>query len=429
MERTSDTATAAGGEPPDRTDEPNNEGRDVASPPPPTTPSATSSRRQSFLQHKAFTIHKDSSLTFSCDDDSFLEAFGINTNASTTGTTGGHSRTDVESCPSELAHFSGSSSDNVYLPASSTTCSSLQSSQSTSPTPLTLAVPFSQMSLPTSPVSPISPPPPPRDSETAVSMPPSMPGARTFRFITTTSGNILTPKQRRVRLAKKRVMPPRSNSTPLQPDGGSSDSVPDELTKSDSIPFKTNVLVSASAASVGGGDDLSCDLGGVPRTSSMCDTSSLVATGKVRESFQRRFMSNFIRQSSADDVIKSNLTKGGSGKGTLPPGPSSSSAAAATTTSALNKLRSSSNEKCNSAPIMCKQQSIDSLQEEGDSVFKQLVYMYKQNNGAKTTPTPPPPPTTSQMKPPEVGVLSVPTIVVNECLDDNKPNEEGDILK
>lgn len=192
-------------------------------------------------------------------------------------------------------------------------------------------------------------------------------------------------------------MPPRSNSTPLQPEG-SIISVPNELAKLESNSFKADVLVR---------DDLACDLG-VPRTSSMSDTTSLVATSKVRESFQRRFMSNFMRQSSADDVIKSNLKVNIKSNVSSP-------------ASALTKLRSSTNEKSSSAPIMYKQQSIDSLQEESESMFKQLVYLYKQNNTTKTTLTSPPKTDTT--------VISVPTIVVNEFLDDNKPTEESDIIK
>ena len=137
-----------------------------------------------------------------------------------------------------------SSSD---LFTSSSTCSSMPSSQSTSPTPLPTV------------------------------------NRRTFvQSITMLSGSTAPVKQRRYRLTKRRTMPPRSNSTPLTPDSPPGDSsIP-------TTPLTTPIV------------QTSCD------TPSF---SGRVSRFVYSDSLQKRLVQSFLRQNSVDDVIQCDTKK------------------------------------------------------------------------------------------------------------------------
>ncbi|KAH9406008.1 hypothetical protein TYRP_014306 [Tyrophagus putrescentiae] len=103
-----------------------------------------------------------------------------------------------------------------------------------------------------------------------------------------------TTTKRRYRLAKKRAMPPRSNSTPLPPDSESGSVV------ASSCPN--------SASSGGGG-------GGSGSGSGSGSFSSRMSRFAYSESLQRRIISSFLRQNSAEDITATGKKKSSSGGG------------------------------------------------------------------------------------------------------------------
>lgn len=253
---------------------------------------------------------------------------------------------------------------------SSSACSSLQSSQSTSPLPplsptspsmmhgssysshcdqlisnihaMTLSVdPQSVSSTSTS------------NSSTAVI---TIPASSAFSGTTGTT----TTTKRRYRLAKKRTMPPRSNSTPLPPDTESS-----------------NVASSCPNSATGSGGSGSF--------------SSRMSRFAYSESLQRRIISSFLRQNSAEDVTTTGKKKSGS-KGvvdvdavSVPPLDEIKASSGAGSILRNSKALSLSNIKSSSVPSIVKRaDSKDSPSKTKDASFADAEQSLSRRNTGET---------------------------------------------